>query len=399
MGDPMTAKRICVLTTSYPRTDDADEGIFLKRLVEAYSQKGGEGVVIVPLDNHEPPSVHEGNFTVLRYRYGIFTKGRLAFGSGIMPNIRANRALALQIPGLLFFMVGKAWSVRKHFDVIHANWIGAGIAAWALSLLTKKPYFITLRGEDVKLLKIPVLGTILQSVLKYATGVISVNDEFLRDLILNSSIPPERCHLIPNGITLRSVTREEGARLRNEFKISSHTPLLSFIGTIIPRKRVEILIDLLSYLPRHHLALAGRCSEISYLESLKSKISDLKLQDRVSFLGALPPSQVPVLLAESDAYLSASQFEGRSNSVLEALASGTVVCLSSIPSHREIVSETSGILFDTSSDLAVAAKKLELLLGDPHARATMIENAQKSVAPYTWDRTASSYLSLLFRTV
>ena len=89
---------ICFLATSFPRSLDDEASVFLGRLIDAYSEIGIRGEVIVPHDRAETMEDQRGNFAIHRFRYGLFSAGRLAFGSGILPNLRRNRLLSLQVP-------------------------------------------------------------------------------------------------------------------------------------------------------------------------------------------------------------------------------------------------------------------------------------------------------------
>src|SRR5688500_6922417 len=144
--------KLCVLTTSFPRNNDDDAGIFVKHLVAAFSEKGMRGCVVVPKDL-EPESLERvGAFAVERVKYGIIAKGQLAVGAGIVPNIRAHPVRLFQAPALILALAARLYSRRKECALAHANWSICALPAWIVSLVTGLPYAVTLRGEDVALL-------------------------------------------------------------------------------------------------------------------------------------------------------------------------------------------------------------------------------------------------------
>ena len=138
--------RIAVLSTSYPRRSDDDAGVFVARLVSALSKEGATGTVLVPYDQNEPKSEIQGNFKIERYRYGVFSKGRLAFGSGILPNLRKDPTLIFQAPALIIQGARAAAKASKESDVMHCNWIVSALSGFLAKLITKKPYVVTARG-------------------------------------------------------------------------------------------------------------------------------------------------------------------------------------------------------------------------------------------------------------
>ena len=109
--------RICVLTTSYPRHSEDDASIFVQRMIRAMSKQDIAGFILVPRDSTEPQREQTGPFTVIRFSYSLFRKGALAFGGGIVPNMKRDPLLALQAPGLLFSMFWNAWKLRKQYDI------------------------------------------------------------------------------------------------------------------------------------------------------------------------------------------------------------------------------------------------------------------------------------------
>lgn len=389
------ANRICLLTTSFPRSREDEASVFLARLVEGYSECGAEGIVVVPRDRSEPKRERFERFEIQRFGYGLFSRGRLAFGAGIMPNVRANRLLLLQAPALLFQLIRHAILDRKHYDFVHANWTPALIAAWVASWFTRKPYIVTLRGEDMKLVGAPVLGTLAKAALAKAHAIVSVNQSFLEDFGVTQHLNPSRVRIIPNGVSPMRVEESAVRALLEQQKLND-CPYLLFVGSVIPRKRIEVLFELLR-LPvfeHHRLVVCGRMEDRGYLALLQQRIAESKLERRVQFEGAVPPALVPAYVAGAAAYVSASAFEGRPNAVLEALSAGKLVLVSDIPAHREIVrDQENGLLFDVvfAADLE---SKIRRFLPENLPGNEMRKAAQSGVSGQTWKTCAEQYLSI-----
>ncbi len=351
--------RVCVLTTSYPRFEGDDSSIFVQRLVDAYSEAGISGYVIVPRDRDEPGNEKRGNFEVRRYRYGVFTRGALAFGEGIMPKIRTRPLLAAQVPAMILMMAWSALTLQRGYEIVQANWIGAGISAWLLRLLCGKPYFLTVRGEDVKLLCRTWIGKLLWPVLHSAHAVTSVNQVFISELQQHFKIPKEKMHFIPNGVSLAAV----GAKDREEFlqrrNLQSATKYIVSVGTVIPRKRVEVLIELLAMpeLENFELLLCGRLENEVYAQRMRELAIERGVSKRVHFEGMVAPADIPRYLSVAHCYVSASEHEGRPNAIMEALVAKVPVFASDISAHREILGVGSPALF-TLHDLQPVARRI-----------------------------------------
>ncbi|GHX42273.1 glycosyltransferase [Vibrio cholerae] len=136
---------------------------------------------------------------------------------------------------------------------------------------------------------------------------------------------------IQNGV--ESVLKEEGV-LNLYKKKNIPSPIFISVGSLIPRKNMELLISAFSKLPndtRGSLVILGNGP---LMDSLKAKnVNGVHLLGNVN--------NVPDYLTGADYFLSSSLSEGLPNTVLEALSAGLPVILSDIESHLEIARESS----------------------------------------------------------
>jgi hypothetical protein len=116
--------RVAVLTTSYPRDRNDAAGRFVADAVERVRRRG------ITVDVIGPEQFRT---------YGI------AYGHGIVGNLRRKPWLALFVPALLVNFVQAAR--RADVDLLHAHWIPAG---W-VAARTGKPYVVQVWGTDVEL--------------------------------------------------------------------------------------------------------------------------------------------------------------------------------------------------------------------------------------------------------
>ena len=385
--------KICVITTSFPRFEEDDSGIFVKRLVEAMSEAGVSGYVLIPYGSDEPETENLGNFKIERIKYGLFTKGRLAFGAGIIPNLRKNPLLIFQAPLMFLTLAWRAFQLRKNYNVIHANWSTCAISAWVASLFSSKKYVITLRGEDLRLLSISFFRIILAIPIKAASSITSVNSDFLDKIETWYKFPRHRLHIIPNGVELILDKELDKNKARNLLGISPEQPVLLYVGTVIPRKRVKQLVQLVSNIDCI-LLICGRLLNEDYVNEVKQEIEKLNCTEKVKLEGQIAPNKIAAYYIAADVYVTASEFEGRSNSVLEAMSVGLPVFASNIPAHREIIEDNhNGILWDVDS-IESGATSLEKLLADTELQSKLGSVAIKSVSGQNWLICAQNYLKL-----
>ena len=349
--------------------------------------------VVVPLDNQEPASEVYENLQISRFKYGFLSKGKLAFGSGMLPNLRRNPLLLLQVPIYILQTIRTALKLRTRTTVLHANWSLPLIAAWLLHRFWKLPYVVTIRGEDFRLLKNRLFRILLSPAIEQAHAIISVNESFVAFFKETMKLPASKVLCIPNGVAVPEISPEQAQNFKVRYSLPA-APLIGYVGTVIPRKQIEILIKSLAQaeLQTTHLILVGRLTDITYLHQLRADANKLGVQTRVHFLGPLPPQEIPMLLSVIDVYVSASAFEGRPNAVLEALAAGKPAVVSKIDAHQEvIVPNQNGFLCANIQEFAAAISNI---LNDNSLLKRMSQQAKLSVANKSWENCAKQYVEL-----
>ena len=118
--------------------------------------------------------------------------------------------------------------------------------------------------------------------------------------------------------------------------------------------------------PAAAFLLAGE-GELS--DSLRGLAGDLGINDSTFFLGRC--EKVAELLAVSEICVLSSKAEGFSNSILEYMAAGRPVVVTSVGGAREVVAEGETGYLVPSGDDAMMAERLIALLQDPERAQAM----------------------------
>jgi glycosyltransferase involved in cell wall biosynthesis len=91
-------------------------------------------------------------------------------------------------------------------------------------------------------------------------------------------------------------------------------------------------------------------------EELEKRAEELKISDRVRFLGMVDNEKIPDYLAAADLYATCSRSDSASLGLLEAMAMGVPVVASDIPANREWIADgQSGWVFPVGSADGLAA--------------------------------------------
>jgi glycosyltransferase involved in cell wall biosynthesis len=128
------------------------------------------------------------------------------------------------------------------------------------------------------------------------------------------------------------------------------------------------------------LSLAGSGST-DYEKYLRSLVNQAGLTDYVSFLGWVPPEEMPELLRKFDVLLVPSIWpEPLARVVLEGMSSGLVVVATPTGGTREILTDGQNGLLFAPDDAEELAQKIVRLADDSDLRRNLAMAGQQTVA-------------------
>jgi glycosyltransferase involved in cell wall biosynthesis len=170
--------------------------------------------------------------------------------------------------------------------------------------------------------------------------------------------------LIKNSIYIQEDNKANNSNtydLRQKLAISTHQKVFIYAGSIIERKRVDIILKAFAILNDRHAVLLILGSGILF-DTFKEKY---KPYSNILFLGF--HANVLDYIRISDFFISASKTEGMPNAVLEATSLGKLCILSDIKPHKEILPKRNSdkFLFSLGNVQELASKmQMALLLTD-----------------------------------
>jgi len=396
--------KICMLTTSFPRYKGDYAGIFVYHLAKAISSRGNDVLVIAPNDSRLLSYEKIDGIGVYRFNYFIKRFQRLAYGDGILPNIKNNKWLILQVPFFLFFQFMAILKIAKKErpDVIHAHWIfPTAFSAVLAKKLQKIPVISTVHGGDIFGLKGPLFTKIIKYTLK-RSYVCTVNSKATLDAVRR--ILERDYEIIPMGVNTTGYSKERSSGdIRRRFRVKDK--LLLFVGRITEKKGVEYLIraipDVLKAFPHTKLLIVG---EGDLKEQLQKLSFQLHLQDAISFTGSMTHEELPNYFASADIFIGPSiiaesgDTEGLGVVFLEALAAGCAVVASNVGGISDvIIHEKTGLLVEQKNPDQIAEAIIRLI-EDGDLRKRLIENSRQHVEDnFGWDKIGQKFHELILR--
>ncbi|MBX3442398.1 MAG: glycosyltransferase [Planctomyces sp.] len=208
------------------------------------------------------------------------------------------------------------------------------------------------------------------------TDRLLANSESVAEFYRSHGYPASKVTVIPNGVTPPPPPAMSRAEFLESLDLPAETKLVGYIGRLAKQKRVQDLLWGLQVLrqadPRCRLAVVGDGPEREHLEQYAR---DVECSAFVRFLGHR--EDAARLLHHFDAFWLASDFEGLSNSLMEAMAIGLPSIASDIPPNRELIQHGEhGYLANLGDGVAFAQYTVKLL-GDDALRTRLGEAARR----------------------
>jgi colanic acid/amylovoran biosynthesis glycosyltransferase len=315
--------KVVVLTTSYPRSEADVACRFVAEAVEHLRAAGVEVDVVSPAS---------------------FRHFGIAYGGGIVQNLRARPWMALMLPFFLVAFAREARRAARSADVIHAHWIPSGLVAIA----TRRPFVLQVWGTDVELAR--RVRWLARPVVRRARIVIA-GSSFLAGEA--AALGARDVRVIANGVYLPEHVGEPAA-----------PPHVLFVGRLSEEKGILEFMEATEGLPR---VIVGD-------GPLRSRVPDA--------VGFVPHDELGPYYERAAVVCCPSRREGYGVVAREAMAYGRPVVATSVGGLPDAVqNDVTGLLVGPHG----LRPAIERLLGDAELRARLGAAArERARTAYSW---------------
>ena len=287
---------------------------------------------------------------------------------------------------------------RADFDVVHDNQtLGWGIlalvrAGWPLLETIHHPITVDRRLElaHARSLREQIGKRRWYAFTKMQTRVacrlprvLTVSESSKADIARDHRVPPERVHVVPVGVDpdlfspVPSVARRPG-RLITTASADVTMKGLRFLLEAVAKLRTERHID---------LTIIGRPVRDS---AASRAISELGLDDAVTFVSGVPDRRIVELYAEAELAVVPSLYEGFSLPAIEAMSCGVPLVATTGGALPEVAGTHGETCFLTEpGDAEALASVLRAALDDPAVRARVgAAGRRRVIRQWSWSKTA-----------
>lgn len=290
-------------------------------------------------------------------------------------------------------------SIRKilkiDFDVIHGHSGGpVTLLGWEIARSKNIPYIMTyhtlwskythyfLKGKVIK----PRMLERVSRIFGNRCDIIISPTERVKNELVKYGIKKD-IRVLPTGVELKKFKNTKKGFLHSKLDIKKENKILLYVGRLGREKSVDFLIKafkmVLAKDKNTVLVLVGDGPE---RKSLTRLAAELKVDEKVYFLGFMDPEFIPSVYADSDLFVFASKTETQGLVVPEALASGLpVVAVRDEALEYVVESGKNGFLVD-SDEKIFSDKVVEVLKSSKLKSLSM--NAKASVQKYSVQKMA-----------
>ena len=236
-----------------------------------------------------------------------------------------------------------------------------------------------------------------------AACVIAVSNSTRRDVETVLHVPPARMRTIYSAPDPAFTAEANGGGEQDNLTLERYSirkPFILYAGTIRPQKNVPRLIEafavLRGELENHpefrdlRLVIIG--DELSKYPGVRRAVVSSRVENLVRFLGFVPTETLRVFYRAAAAFAFPSLYEGFGLAPLEAMACGTPVVASNLPSLVEAVGDAAELV--SPDNVFDIARGIRDVLLDRDRSAALIAAGVAQSRRFHWDHTAEQVLSI-----
>jgi starch synthase len=288
-------------------------------------------------------------------------------------------------------------------DLVHSHTWYANLAGFLASQLYGVPHVMTAHSlEPLRPWKAEQLGGgyalsswCERTAIEAAAAVIAVSDGMRADILsAYPAVPPDRVHVIRNGIDTVQYAPDPGTAVLTRHGIDPARPAVVFVGRVTRQKGLPVLLRAAQWLdPSAQLVLCAGQADTPELEAEVAGLAEHLRATRPGVVwipGMLAKPEVIQILSHATVFACPSLYEPLGIVNLEAMACGTAVVGSRVGGIPEVVADGVTGLLVPPGDPEALGRALTELVRDPALAAEMGRlGRERAIAEFSWTTIAA----------
>ncbi len=291
------------------------------------------------------------------------------------------RTLPLRKPfGIISYLLGLfliIFKQRKNLDVLlcFRGWPN-GVIGWMANKILNIPACVTIRGGDWYFVERYWWGKLIYALLFSSQMPVAVQSKKIQKEVV-AQYPRVTPHIIPNGIKQSTQQDKPGQSI-------------VFVGNLIPRKGLDVLIKAIKTKPDYTLIIIGDGPERERLEKMAAGLPN------ITFYGRVNPEDVRSIMKKRARLLvlPAIEGEGFPNVLLEAMSVGVPVVASNIAGVADLLENGKAGLLVERGNVEELRDAICSIMNDDELQRKMAAAGFHASQQYTWDKVSRQWLYL-----
>jgi glycosyltransferase involved in cell wall biosynthesis len=231
----------------------------------------------------------------------------------------------------------------------------------------------------------------LPILLRNSRAIICVSEYTKQDVIDYYGIKDKPIFVIYEGFDKQKFYRRQPGIIKKKFGI--HQDYLLYIGDMRPYKNIERTLEAFKMLDmKDYLFVIGGRKDPRFYPSVKHKVDELSLHDRVVIPGYIPENDLPHLYSEATAFILPSLYEGFGLPPLEAMACGCPVIVSNVTSLPEVCGDAA--FYIDPKNVQSIADGISRVLTDEKLRKSLSKKGFARARLFSWERSAREHIKV-----
>jgi len=372
------------------------QGVQVEELCRELARRDSEVVIVTAVRGQHQAIEEVDGYRVRRIRSDI-------------PGIRATATRTrFWAPVFALRNFSYLWRQRRSIDLVHVHTIHDALyTSWAFCRLTRRPilFEMTLLGTDD-----PVavrrsrnfLHRLRYAIYRRCDGYVAISSA-LAESYRSEGMPADHLRIIPQGVdTRRFYPDGSDGTVRDALGIPADAPVLVFVGSLIERKGIDVLLaawrEIHRSYPQAHLLLVGKGEfpdDETASRFLAEELATLEPGAAQNLHRVGVVENVETYLQAADVFLFPSRREGFGTVMVEAMACGVPCVVAEMRGITDSIfaaSAEAGVVVPQDDPTALAAATEQLLADPKRAREIGLAGRRRAVQAFSIESVADAYV-------